>query len=151
MTITVVEVEEQPQLKVDPVTKPKLLTDVEVSGVYAYVSKNKELAKLMADLEPLTTEVAQLKSTLVEYVDSVYPESQKVVLNESGASVEVSAKGKSTTITDIKKIKDELLTEEEFLALATIKVTDLRKYLSKKDYDAVTQTMYKTARRVKVL
>lgn len=117
-----------------------------------YLAKKADYEKKAAKLAPLAKELSDMEAQFVGVVDESVADDKDVLLTGTDPTlhVHVSAKGQNTTITDKPKLI-ELLGQEQFNELATIGITDARKYLTPKQMDAISATERKTKRRLKVV
>ena len=112
-----------------------------------------KLEPLEDQIQPITAEIAKLKKTVLEYTDEAYPPEEKTTLYGDEYSVEWSAKGNATDITDMEAVQEILESVEEglFLILAKVGITDLKKYMTPKQLEKCTETVRRNARRLKLL
>lgn len=135
-------------------TKAKTKSDalVTAEAVDAYLAKKADYAKKAAKLEPLAKEIAELEAQFIAVADEALPADEQTVLvgTDPKTRIEVSAKGNQTKITDKQKLI-ELIGTEQYLEVATIGITDARKYLTEKQFNSVSVTERVTKRRLKVI
>ena len=134
---------------VGPETKAENLTDAEFLTVLdSYVELSSKLEKKLETLKPLQAGVAQLEKLIKDRADMIVTEDEKVTFDASTSTIEVSAKSKKTEIISMETVK-ELLGVETFMQIATVTLTNLKQYLSGKQYESVTKTSFEGSRRIK--
>lgn len=115
-----------------------------------------EYAKLKAKLDkknekiaPLAKEVAALEKSIIGAVDEVVDPSVSIDLQGNENELKLGPKGQRTSLSEAEKVYD-MVGSELFFKLATIKVTDLKSYLTPDQLEEVTKSSYVIKRRVKV-
>ena len=129
------------KLDVTEVVLPEVVDDF-AQSVIALGKKEKKRA-------PLKKAVTAQEKSIIDAVDEVLVPSAEITLTGTEYDVHLGPQGQRTEVVDILKAV-EFLGEELFLKLAKISVTDLKKYLTPEQVAQVTETEYKTKRRVKV-
>ncbi len=118
-----------------------------------------ELGKVKAQIsahakkmEPATKQAAKLEAELLTWADMMYGDDQKGVVEGEKYEVEITAKGNKTEITENEDAFNMLEAIEEGLSWALLKfgITDLKKYLTPKQFDEISITSRCSKRRVKV-
>ena len=145
-------------MAVQVVTKKAKVTDVSKVDVTEIVlpevvddfgTQALKLAKKKEKLAPLEKAVTAAEKEILNSVDEVFDEATDVTLFGEEFDLVIGPKGQRTTLVDTLKAA-EMLGEDLFLKLATISITNLKKYLTPEQVEAVTETKYATKRRVKV-
>ncbi len=110
------------------------------------------ISELQCSIEPLSKKYGVLQSELCELVDEQLKPEQKKTFEGEVYEADVSAKGNSTTITNMKKVFNLFKDAGDDLHFELMKfnIGDLRKYLSPKQIEKVTETERTGKRSVKI-
>ena len=88
-----------------------------------------ELAKKLDKIAPLQKSVSAMEKEILHQVDDVIAPSVGLTLTGDDHDLVLGPKGKRTEVVDVAKAAD-LLGFELFIELASISITDLKKYLT---------------------
>lgn len=135
--------------KVTDVSKVDVTEVVLPEVVDDFASQAVKLAKKKEKIAPLQKSVDAGEKEILKTVDEVFDEGTPVTLNGEEYDLVIGPKGQRTEIVDTLAAA-QMLGEELFLKLATVSITNLKKYLTPEQVAAVTETKYATKRRVKV-
>lgn len=135
--------------KVTDVSKVDVTEIVLPEIVDNFASQAVKLAKKKEKIAPLQKAVDAGEKEILTAVDEVIDEATDIVLNGEEYDLVIGPKGQRTALVDTLKAA-EMLGEDLFLKLATVSITNLKKYLTPEQVAAVTETSYATKRRVKV-
>lgn len=143
-------------------TKPKAKAKKTPKSVAKFQDRLNEIADEICDIddeiEPLQAKLKelQLKRKPLEdeargIGDEHFKKDEKVMMNGEKACYELSAKSNTTEITDKESVRDELEKVEPglFITLANVGITELRKYLTPKVLEKVTETFRSGTRKLK--
>jgi hypothetical protein len=120
----------------------------EVGEMQAEAEKiESKIAELTAKLAPYKAKLAELQGLLNED-DTENPDAKRIEYGKRFA-VEVGKQGSSTVITDLPKIA-KFVGTKLFYELATMKITDIKAYLTPPQLAEVTK-IQRTKRSVKVV
>ena len=143
MSVTIVK----PKAKViDKVVASQIVSP---ETVEEYASLKAKLDRKQEKIAPLAKEVATLEKGILGAVDEVVDPGTPLELQGFENELKIGAQGQKVALTDIEACKD-ILGEETFMALATISVANLKKYLTPEQLEAVTESSYAIKRRLKV-
>jgi len=117
--------------------------------VDTYAKNARKLAKLLAKLQPKINRLEKQEANLLKLVDENINAAVAITLVGNDYEVTTSAMGKKTELIDAEKARD-LLTDEVFMKIAKVTLTDLKAYLTKDDYESIVKTTHKNKRRIKV-
>lgn len=137
------------QAKVKDVSKLDVTEIVLPEIVDAFGEQAVKLAKKKEKIAPLEKSVSASEKEILKAVDEVIDESVDITLLGEDYDLVIGPKGQRTEVTNTLRAA-ELLGEDLFLKLATVSITNLKKYLTPEQVAEVTKTEYKTKRRVKV-
>lgn len=99
------------------------------------------------ELKILEKELKPVEEALLEAIDEASEGHEEGVRKTEEFLLSFSAKGKQTDITDKKKLI-EILGLEAFIALASISITDMKKYLTDVQVKQVSKESHKTKRKL---
>ena len=143
MAVTIVK----PKAKV--IDKVVAASIVSPETVDEYANLKAKLEKKQEKIAPLAKEVASLEKGILGAVDEVVDPSVSLDLQGYENELKIGPKGERTSISDIEGILD-IMGMETFLKLCTVSTTNLKKYLTPEQVEAVTKTSYAIKRRMKV-
>jgi len=143
MSVTIVK----PKAKV--IDKVVAASIVSPETVDEYANLKAKLDKKQEKLAPLVKEVTSLEKGILGAVDEVVDPGTPLDLQGYENELKIGPKGERTSISDIEGILD-IMGMETFLKLCTVSTTNLKKYLTPEQVEAVTKTSYAIKRRMKV-
>ena len=114
-----------------------------------YASKKAKLDSKMEKLSPLAKEVSALEKGIIGAVDEVIDPSVGIDLVGNDNELKLGPKGSRISLSDAEGLLD-MIGQELFLKLASVKVTDLKAYLTPDQLAKVTKSEYAIKRRMKV-
>ena len=125
------------------------VTPIELDKVDQYVNLDRKIAAAEAKLKPYKAKRDELNVELLEFVDATTKPLETKTLEGEEFSIEFSAKGKTTDITDkiaaakmLEKVKKGLAME-----LATFGITALKDYLTPEQMKEISKEDPRNARR----
>ena len=107
----------------------------------------KHMKKIEADVKRLAEIKSQVLAVVVEVTDA---DTVTTLMGTGTRGMEVSARSSKTEIINLEQAKKYLGTET-FWKVAKIGITDLKAYLTKPQYEAVTETTKTGGRRLKLI
>jgi hypothetical protein len=119
-----------------------------------FITKKVALTDKLNALKGEVKEVADLEKALLAMVDENTEAAEAITLKgANGETLEVSAKGKKTTVTDKDTAVDLLEAVQEGLALeiAGFTLTNLKAYLTPAQFESITETSHVNKRSIKIL
>lgn len=114
-----------------------------------YGTLKTKLTKKQDKIAPLAKQVATLEKGMIGAVDAVLQPAEKISLMGSEYEVKLAAQGKRTELSDAEKLL-EIVGLELFLKLVSVKVADLKAYLTPDQLAQVTTSSYAIKRRMKL-
>ena len=114
-----------------------------------YAALKDKLDKKMAKVEPLSKEVATLAKGIIGAVDEIVDPSVGIDLKGYENELKLGPQGQRVVLTDVEAVLD-MLGPEVFFQLATIKVADLKAYLTPDQLGKVTTSEFAIKRRMKI-
>ena len=143
MAVTIVK----PKAKViDKVVASQIVSPETVDE---YAGLKAKLDKKMEKIAPLSKEVAALENGILGAVDEIVDPAVPLNLQGYENELKIGAKGEKVSLTDIEAVRD-ILGDETFMKLATITITNAKKYMTPEQLDAVSSKSYAIKRRMKV-
>ena len=143
MAVTIVK----PKAKVIDKVVTALIVSPETVDEYAGLKA--KLDKKQEKLAPLAKEVASLEKGILGAVDEVVDPSVPLDLQGYENELKLGAKGEKVSLSDIEAVRD-ILGEETFMKLATITITNAKKYMTPEQLESVSSKSYAIKRRMKV-
>ena len=143
MSVTIVK----PKAKV--IDKVVASSIVSPETVDEYADLRAKLDKKQEKLAPLVKEVASLEKGILGAVDEVVDPSVPLDLQGYENELKIGAKGEKVSLSDIEAVRD-ILGEETFMKLATITITNAKKYMTPEQLESVSSKSYAIKRRMKV-
>lgn len=124
---------------------------VDAALVDEFLALTKAIEKHNDKIKGSIARAAELKAAMVGAADEFLPADDELVLLDStgNTKVTISAKANATSITDMAGAKKALGTET-FMEIAKVGITDLKSYLPKDKFEAVTTTEQTGPRKVKI-
>jgi hypothetical protein len=135
--------------KVKEVSKYDASQIVLPETVDEYAEKKAKLVKKLEKIAPLTKEVAALEKGINGAVDEVIDPSVGLDLVGIDFELKLGPKGSRVSLSDAEGLLD-MIGQELFLKLASVKVTDLKAYLTPDQLAKVTKSEYAIKRRMKI-
>lgn len=143
MSVTIVK----PKAKViDKVVASQIVSPETVDE---YAGLKAKLDKKQEKLAPLAKEVASLEKGILGAVDEVVDPGTPLNLQGYENELKIGAKGEKVSLSDIEAVRD-ILGEETFMKLATITITNAKKYMTPEQLESVSSKSYAIKRRMKV-
>ena len=143
MSVTIVK----PKAKViDKVIASQIVSPETVDE---YANLKAKLDKKNEKIAPLAKEVASLEKGILGAVDEVVDPSVPLDLQGYENELKIGAKGEKVSLSDIEAVRD-ILGEETFMKLATITITNAKKYMTPEQLESVSSKSYAIKRRMKV-
>jgi hypothetical protein len=143
MSVTIVK----PKAKViDKVVSAQIVSPETVDE---YAELKAKLDKKNEKIAPLAKEVAALEKGILGAVDEVVDPSVPLDLQGYENELKIGAKGEKISLSDIEAVRD-ILGEETFMKLATITITNAKKYMTPEQLESVSSKSYAIKRRMKV-
>lgn len=110
-----------------------------------YIKLEKELAKF-SELQKKQNEIAK---QLKEHADNTRKDNQELVIRTKLGTVKLGKKGMTSSIKDMKLLRN-MIGKEAWRKLATISITDARKYLNPEQLKRVIDEKQNGARRLTI-
>jgi len=123
---------------------------VEPEVVDEYVLTAVKLKKRMDALAPLKKKADDLEAQIHKALNDVLAPSATATVPGILYEMQFGAKGKKTELTDVERAF-EILEYELFVKLATIKIADMKAYMTPEQIEEITKVTRKNKRRVKIV